>query len=89
VELVTSELISNAVHHVAGTHLIRLVVRSEDCAIEVQVHDSSVRAPRLRADRAGLPGGHGLHIVDRFSTAWGWQPAPGGGKVVWASFSWS
>jgi anti-sigma regulatory factor (Ser/Thr protein kinase) len=85
-ELVTSELVANAVHHAAGTSTIRLVVRSGSRGLEVRVHDSSTGVPRLRSDRAGLPGGHGLYIVDRLSGAWGWQPASDGGKVVWASF---
>jgi D-alanyl-D-alanine carboxypeptidase len=28
--------------------------------------------------------GRGLHLVDAIAAAWGVQPRPGGGKVVWA-----
>lgn len=44
--------------------------------------------PRRRSGREGLPGGHGLHILDAVTSAWGWRPAPDGGKVVWFTLRW-
>jgi anti-sigma regulatory factor (Ser/Thr protein kinase) len=88
VELVTSELVANAVRHAAGTHTVTVAVRSEARVIHVEVHDCDATGPRRRTGRARLAGGHGMHIVDRVAHTWGWRPGDDGGKVVWASFTW-
>ncbi|WP_159791980.1 SpoIIE family protein phosphatase [Puerhibacterium puerhi] len=88
VEMATSELVTNAVRHAVSTRTIVLRFRGEGPAIRVEVCDRDTAGPQPRSGRAGLPGGHGLHIVDRVSRAWGWHATPGGGKVVWASFGW-
>jgi serine phosphatase RsbU (regulator of sigma subunit)/anti-sigma regulatory factor (Ser/Thr protein kinase) len=87
-EMATSELVTNAVRHAVRTRIIALRFRGEGTAIRVEVRDRDTAGPQPRSGRAGLPGGHGLHIVDHVSSAWGWYGTPGGGKVVWASFDW-
>jgi anti-sigma regulatory factor (Ser/Thr protein kinase) len=88
VVLATSELVTNAVRHAAGTRAVVVSVRVTDGDLRVEVHDSSASGPQPRPGRAGLPGGHGLHIIDAVSGSWGWRPRPSGGKVVWATFTW-
>jgi serine phosphatase RsbU (regulator of sigma subunit)/anti-sigma regulatory factor (Ser/Thr protein kinase) len=88
VELATSELVTNAVRHAVSTRTVALRFRGEGDSVRVEVRDRDTAGPQPRSGRAGLPGGHGLHIVDRVSRAWGWYATPGGGKVVWASFGW-
>ena len=89
-ELLTSELVANAVRHprrdesVRGTdievtiHLTELVLR-----VEVRDHDDRPLPP-VAAPDSPREGGMGLHLVDALSAAWGWHPTPApGGKVVW------
>jgi anti-sigma regulatory factor (Ser/Thr protein kinase) len=85
-ELVTSELVANAVGHAAGTRTVTVGLRVEGRLLRVEVRDGDATGPRQRSERAGRPGGHGMHIVDRVAHSWGWRPDPPGGKVVWASF---
>ncbi|MFC8922991.1 ATP-binding protein [Cellulosimicrobium sp. NPDC057127] len=88
VELGTSELVANAIQHAGSQTAIRLRIHSRPRALRLEVHDGSADAPRRRPGRAGLAGGHGLHILDQITNDWGWEHATGGGKLVWASFSW-
>ena len=80
--LAVSELATNAAMH-AGTafyvhaHHARGVVR-------IGVHDGSLTLPLLRA--AGPAGGRGLALVESVASAWGADPLPGAGKVVWCAF---
>ncbi|MEO5875437.1 MAG: ATP-binding protein [Streptosporangiaceae bacterium] len=84
VTAIVAELVANAVRH-AGTALeLRLV--HADGMIRIEVSDRDERLPILRVPQAEDEGGRGLYIVDRYSTAWGTTPAPGG-KVVWAEIS--
>lgn len=79
-ELVTSELVTNAVVH-AGTQ-VSLRISAEARAVRVEVGDSSphVPAPRSWGRTAGT--GRGLLIVDDQADRWG-AVRVDGGKVVW------
>ena len=83
--LVACELVTNACLHAGGARELVLHCTVERLRIEVGDGDPTPPAPRL-PHRAGSPGGHGLHIVARLTTAWGSVPRPGGGKAVWAEF---
>ncbi|MFZ3474843.1 ATP-binding protein [Streptomyces sp. 4.24] len=79
--LLVSELLTNASLHADGCH--ELVLTSGD-VLRIEVSDGSSALPVLHpAPQRGIPGGHGLHIVERLSDRWGAQ-ALGGGKAVWA-----
>ena len=82
VELLTSELVANAVVHAAGT---RVVLRTEDDAgyFVVRVTDGSDAMPVMRSTGPEVPGGQGMRLVDRLAESWGVEPSPGGGKTVW------
>jgi anti-sigma regulatory factor (Ser/Thr protein kinase) len=87
-ELVTSEVVTNAVRHADGTGTVEIRIRLRAGDLTVEVADGDPRPPVPQDDRAGLPGGHGLHIVQAVTTAWGWRPQRSGGKVVWFTISW-
>jgi anti-sigma regulatory factor (Ser/Thr protein kinase) len=86
-EIVTSELVTNAIRHVAedpaetiGVSLARVWW---PVAVAVIVTDSSPDGPIIRDTFAIRERGRGLHVVEALSVHWGWHPVPGG-KVVYA-----
>lgn len=81
-ELLTSELVANAVVH--GPAGGKVTVRAEraDGDLRVLVCDGSVDAPVLKDTPPEVPGGQGLRLVDRLASAWGVELGPPG-KVVW------
>jgi anti-anti-sigma regulatory factor len=81
---VASELVSNAVVYAGTESELRLELRRD--ILTVSLVDGNPRPPVLHpaADEDGLRGGFGLRIVDALTSAWGWVPHSGGGKVVWA-----
>ena len=80
-ELLTSELVTNAVLH-SGTPL-EVRVRCRRSRVRVEVADRTVKRPVLRKDADPLAlNGRGLQFVDRLSTKWGVAPERHG-KVVW------
>lgn len=82
VQLVVSELASNAVLH-ARTE-IRLTLRSDGVAwvrIEVQDHNSQMPTQQACPDDATT--GRGLAMVERVVASWG-VARDGDGKTVWA-----
>ncbi len=85
VVLIVAELLSNAERHGAGSRSLDLEARNG--RLRVTVVDGSPLAPHpVLPHRPERTGGHGLHIIDRLSTAWGWEPQ-GPGKAVWAELS--
>lgn len=81
-ELLTSELVTNALLH-AGTDL---TVHIESCdgdgSVRIAVDDGSDRAPQLGDPNGEDLGGRGLPLVASLATRWGWEPLPIG-KRVW------
>ncbi|BFV60671.1 ATP-binding protein [Kitasatospora sp. CMC57] len=79
--LLVSELLSNAVLHAGGARDLVLYAVPERLRIEVT--DASPNLPRPREPRgAGVPGGHGLHIVEKLADRWG-TVSREDGKSVW------
>jgi anti-sigma regulatory factor (Ser/Thr protein kinase) len=85
-ELVTSELVTNAVVH-ARTH-VDLTVRLIDDTLSIAVRDADPR-PMFRPnesdiDQVTAEHGRGLLLLDAMADAWGSHPT-GDGKIVWAT----
>jgi anti-sigma regulatory factor (Ser/Thr protein kinase) len=80
VEVIVSELASNAVIHAATPFTVRLFVGS---TIRVEVFDANPDPPVLRRPVSREAGGRGLVIVDGFADRWGSYPVEDG-KAVWA-----
>ncbi|MFE9636129.1 ATP-binding protein [Streptomyces sp. NPDC006463] len=79
--LVVSELVTNAGLHADGC--VQLVLTRGD-VLRIEVFDGSTALPlREPAPRRGVPGGHGLYIIDRLCDRWGAE-VHAQGKVVWA-----
>lgn len=88
VELVVSELVSNAVRH--GQPEIDLRLRVEPFALDIAVldHGDGVIPTEAQLSDTTARSGRGLAIVDRLANSWGVEPLAGEtGKEVWASLS--
>ena len=79
-ELLTSELVTNALLH-AGTD-VTVHVEDHGSAVRIGVEDGSDDEPTLgELDSIDL-GGRGLPLVAAMAQSWGWEPLPHG-KLVW------
>jgi anti-sigma regulatory factor (Ser/Thr protein kinase) len=77
VQLVSSELVTNALEH--GVPPVRIVLRESDEAVVIAVFDRGAGSPSLDSDESP-----GLRIVDDLTDGrWG-VVRRGGGKWVWA-----
>ena len=83
-EMVTSELVSNAITHASAPRFGVEIMRLEGCgAVAVIVTDPSPQPPVKRYPDEHITHGRGLIVVDALSARWGWRPeAPG--KAVYA-----
>ncbi|MFF4894790.1 SpoIIE family protein phosphatase [Streptomyces sp. NPDC001068] len=87
IELVTDELITNALMHTEGSAIVTLWVLGGggDRRLRVEVEDSSSALPRRREAGEDGVSGRGLLLVDEITDVWGVE-ARGGGKAVWCEF---
>jgi anti-sigma regulatory factor (Ser/Thr protein kinase) len=97
VELLTSELVTNAYRHTTGPASLRLSAL-DDGRLRVGVWDADPHVPapfdRPPGERCALPevggeGGRGLFLVQAYADSWGgWPlgdglPGRGAGKLLW------
>ncbi len=82
VELLTSELVTNAILHAHSGATLDIERRQE--TVRVEVADKSTSPPKLRAYSPDAPTGRGLVLVDRIASRWGYDLArEQPGKCVW------
>ncbi|GAA2240814.1 hypothetical protein GCM10010232_29800 [Streptomyces amakusaensis] len=79
VELLVSELVTNALRYGEGEIRLRLLL---DRTLVCEVWDAGLVQPRRRRARDTDEGGRGLQLVDLMSAAWGSRRTPRG-KTVW------
>ena len=84
-ELITSELVTNAICHVADNPAETIAVTVarvwHPAAVTVIVRDSSPYGPVIRETADASERGRGLQVVAALSVDWGWHPEPGGKSV--------
>ena len=96
-ELLTSELVLNALSHGRGPVVLSLTHDEEGIVVGISDHDD--HAPTLRTQTPGATEGRGIALVDALATTWGFYgsdsgtdediggwPRPreeSGGKTVW------
>jgi anti-sigma regulatory factor (Ser/Thr protein kinase) len=93
IALVASELVTNALRHSlpacpderARTAIQLRLLRAAPYVL-CGVADTSSDVPRRREPDYIAETGRGLHIVESFSTWWGWTRLQPRGKIVWAVF---
>ena len=85
--LLANELATNAVVHARTDLRVRVELRGD--WLHIAVHDGSPRLLRLvTPDPKTDPeaeSGRGLWLVEQLARAWGINPHPDGGKVVWCT----
>lgn len=86
VQLVVSELVTNALRHAPESPNIKLQLLAQAGAVQVRVSDSGTGMPERQSppDRErAIESGRGIWIVDAFTDDWGTVPDGHGGKTVW------
>ncbi|MEU3570402.1 SpoIIE family protein phosphatase [Kitasatospora sp. NPDC036755] len=78
-ELLTSELITNALVHAGSPTQLRLYCNR---VLTVEVADREPEVPRIRRARSEDEGGRGIHLVNELAHRWGSRRTQDG-KVVW------
>ncbi|MDQ0993600.1 ATP-binding protein [Streptomyces sp. V3I7] len=87
-ELLTAELVANAVEHTAGDGPIELVVEVRPTGCQVEVHDpdpappAHLTRPTLEAPDPWQEHGRGLLLIRALSSSCGHRPTEAG-KAVW------
>ena len=80
-EIITSELVTNAIEHGGG--VVELRVAALPHRVRISVMDGSPEVPQVATDRGLQVGGRGLALVERLAADWGHDVGPDG-KEVWA-----
>jgi hypothetical protein len=80
VELLVSELVTNALRHAPGP--CRLTISALDGLLRCEVEDGSTELPCVRKQREFDEGGRGLHLLDMLACCWGGARTPTG-KAMW------
>ncbi|MEV2212188.1 SpoIIE family protein phosphatase [Streptomyces sp. NPDC050997] len=84
VELVVSELVTNAIRY--GAHPIRLRLIHDASTLICEVSDTNHTAPHLRRAKTWDEGGRGLLLVAQLTQRWGSRHTADG-KTIWAEIS--
>jgi anti-sigma regulatory factor (Ser/Thr protein kinase) len=85
VELVVSELVTNAVAASRTMDFpfpVRMWLLSDTASVLVVVWDASPQPPALMDPAEDAETGRGLLLVEAVSARWDWHVADGGGKVI-------
>ncbi len=82
-DLVLTELISNAVRHGGGLREAQMANTGEH--LRLVAVDGDPRSPAIRARRVDQPNGRGMHLIDAIADRWGvYRHHAEVGKRVWA-----
>lgn len=84
VELLTSEVVTNAVKYGSAETGIVLSVTFVPEVVTVQVTDANPASPVVHRSGPEDVGGRGMELVELLADAWGVDPGPDG-KTVWFS----
>ncbi|HSK55134.1 MAG TPA: ATP-binding protein [Jiangellales bacterium] len=82
-QLLVSELVTNAVVHARTEIRLHVMVTAEQ--IRIEVCDQAGLQPRLRTHSVSATTGRGLRMLKVLASSWGVDELEGGGKMVWAT----
>ena len=80
-QLLTTELVTNALDHGAGE--IKLGIARSDEDLRIDVADAAPGRPRPAPPSADQTRGRGMLLVESLAAGWGVEPPSEGGKRVW------
>jgi anti-sigma regulatory factor (Ser/Thr protein kinase) len=80
VQLLVSEMVTNAVLHARSEVHVRVAITGE--VVRVGLFDQSTDPVVRAATSSDVPSGRGTLLLDRLASAWGVEPSPDG-KEVW------
>lgn len=83
IELLSSELLANAVLHGPEGSAIGLQVAHTEEVVRVSVSDAGVSSPVVMHTEPSALNGRGMAIVEAMSSRWGVDEHRDGGKTVW------
>ncbi|MBD0688817.1 ATP-binding protein [Streptomyces sp. CBMA123] len=81
-ELLTSELLTNAIRYTDSEHRIRVTIALEQRWLSIGIRDRSGIAPRAHRATASQEGGRGLLLVESIAGSWGYRFHLDGTKTV-------
>jgi anti-sigma regulatory factor (Ser/Thr protein kinase) len=81
VELLTSEVVTNAIRHAAAAP--KISVRAAEGRVRVSVEDADARWPTRRNATVDDLSGRGIALVDSLAAGWGVERLAHSGKSVW------
>jgi anti-sigma regulatory factor (Ser/Thr protein kinase) len=84
IELLVSELVTNAVVHAQGA--VELKVWADPDLVRVEVTDGSRSSPQIRDYGPEATTGRGVRLLDNLATRWGVELGSAG-KTVWFEFA--
>ncbi|HWJ85115.1 MAG TPA: ATP-binding protein [Cellulomonas sp.] len=82
VELLTAELVSNAVVHGPAGAVVRVRLRVAGPLVRIEVTDAGHGRPAVRHPEPTAPSGRGLALVEALAQSWG-TTADADGTSVW------
>ncbi|QTE30396.1 ATP-binding protein [Pengzhenrongella sicca] len=85
IELLTGELLANAVVHGPAAGGIRIRTWRSGRVVSVAVSDESCTRPVVRDPAPTSAGGRGMLLIDTLASAWGVDDGGPTGKTVWFS----
>ncbi len=87
-----SELAANAITHTAsgdgGLFTVEVIRPAVGVALVAVTDAGSPGEPCVRLPSDLAEGGRGLALVAALASTWGYHPALGGGRTVWAQATW-
>jgi anti-sigma regulatory factor (Ser/Thr protein kinase) len=82
-ELLVSEVFTNAVKYGAVQDAIKLTATCQGRLLAVAVRDENPAPPVVLEVGPAAPGGRGMHLVQRLAHSWGVRHHGPAGKTVW------
>jgi anti-sigma regulatory factor (Ser/Thr protein kinase) len=83
IELLTGEVVANAVVHGPEHGEVRVAVRIDHRGVRVSVTDESPARPWVQHPAPTAVSGRGMALVEALSRSWGVDVHDGDGKTVW------
>jgi len=80
-QLLTSELVTNAIRHGAG--IVTVAIECDETSVAVAVGDSGPEMPLAPPVDVSAESGRGLRLVQAIAVSWGVKRTADQGKVVW------